>query len=279
MKAEHKKEYFIYVPIAAALVLLIVYLSGFYEEKSGYVPDIVYFGDSLIGECRDETSVTAFLSELLGADVFNAGFGGTGYAYTFEDARPAYTKGGYNMAALSASILSDDYRNVRGVQIKEGSTDYFAETLDELSEIDFERVDSIIMGHGLNDYGAGVPIYDNGNHYDTHTFEGAIRTSVRNIRKTNPDIRIIMVTPAYCWFIEEELTCEEFNAGYGVLEDYVECEYRLAEELNFELIDIYHGLYETSEYEDWMKYTNDGLHPNEYARRLMAERIFEGMDK
>jgi len=53
----------------------------------------------------------------------------------------------------------------------------------------------------------------------------------------------------------------------------VNAEIAAAEELGIEIIDIYHDLYPHEEWEDWMLYSVDGLHPNEAGRVLLAQVI------
>ena len=70
-------------------------------------------------------------------------------------------------------------------------------------------------------------------------------------------------------------TCEETDNGGGVLEDYVNADLRLAEELDLEVIDVYHDLYPHEKWEDWKLYSRDGLHPNENGMKLLTEKIAE----
>jgi lysophospholipase L1-like esterase len=53
----------------------------------------------------------------------------------------------------------------------------------------------------------------------------------------------------------------------------VEKEMEVADELGIDIIDLYSSLYSHDEWEDWEKYTNDGLHPNETGRRMIADEL------
>lgn len=234
---------------------------------------IVIFGDSIVGECRDETSVTELMSKMLSEPVFNAAFGGTCMSYTETDKRLAYTKDCLNMAGLSQAVYADDFSVQINSRIRESVTEYFDETIRELSDIDFASVDIVFIEHGMNDYHGAVIMDNPDNPYDTHTFSGALRSSVRNLKAVNPDMRIILVTPTYSWYRDEQITCEEYNPGGGVLSEYIEKELELAKELGIEAADIYHDFYSHDNWEDWEIYTNDGLHPNETGRRMIAEAL------
>jgi lysophospholipase L1-like esterase len=241
--------------------------------------NIVIFGDSLIGECRGETSVTALMEERLKLSVFNAALGGTCMSYTENDSRTAYTKECLNMVGLSQAIYADDYRVQLNADIKEGATDYFEDTIGDLETVDFKNVDIVFIEHGLNDYHAAVPIQNPSDPYDIFTFTGALRQSVDYLRASNPDIRIILVTPSFTWYCSEGITCEEYNPGGGTLSEYVEKEIETAEEMGLEIIDIYHNLYTHEDFSDWEKYTNDGLHPNETGRRMISDALCEYLEK
>lgn len=234
---------------------------------------IVVFGDSIPGECRDETSVTVKLQELLGVPVYNSALGGTCFGRTDTEMRLSYTKDCLNMVALAPAIQAGDFGVQRSTRIRESATEYFPETIEGLAEIDFEAVEIVFIEYGLNDYHAGVPLYNEDDPYDEYTLAGAIRSSVRTLRKAYPHLRIIMVTPTYVWYTYQGITCEEYNPGGGTLDLYVDTELQVAGELGVEIIDVYHDFYPHETWEDWQLYTRDGMHPNEAGRELLAQTL------
>ncbi len=240
-----------------------------------YMEDVhmVILGDSIVGECRETTSVPELMSEALGERVFNGALGGTCFSYTDARRRLTYTKDCLNLAGLSQAILTEDFRIQRNTRIRESATEYFEETIEDLSLIDFDSVKVLFLFYGMNDYHAGVEIADEAAPDDAYTFTGAIRSSVESLRQANPHMRIILVTPTYSWYLPQGQTCEEYDTGAGVLEDYVEAEKTLAVELGLECIDLYHDFYPHGVWEDWQTYTRDGLHPNESGRRMIADKL------
>lgn len=259
---------FVLFAMIAAVFYRFSFLPGQSQKNRNY--RIVVFGDSIIGEYREETSVTELMENELSEPVFNAAFGGTCMSYTDTDKRLAYTKDCINMAGLSQAVYADDFSVQSNSRIRESATEYFDETIDDLSNIDFKSVDIVFIGQGLNDYHGAVSLDNPDDPYDTHTFAGALRSSVDNLKSVNPDMRIILVTPTYSWYRDTELTCEEYDPGGGVLEVYVQKELEIAEELGIEIADIYHDFYSHNDWDDWEIYTNDGLHPNETGRRMIA---------
>ena len=256
-----------------AVFVVFMALQSRAQEKVQY--DVVVFGDSMVGLCRDETSVTAVLEEFLQRPVYNAAFGGTCLAVQDKDLEVNYTMALLNMVSLSKAIAADDFGAQRTVRSRRAITDYFADVIEELPRIDFEGVKTIVLIYGLNDYHAGIPTDHVGNPYDETTYGGALRSVLRTFRAKYPDQRIILVTPTYTWYLANGLTCEEYVTGEAFLEAYVEKMLEVAAEFDVDAIDLYHGGYEHETWEDWSRFTMDGLHPNEESRRMIAERLAE----
>lgn len=261
--------------ISLALFLVLAAGSGRFfvnrQEDADY--PIVFLGDSIIGQVRDETSVTALLEERLEIQVFNGAMGGTGMSRKDMQKKMSSSEDSLSMAALASAIGYGDFGVQKTVQLNNPGTEYFGETIDGLEKIDFSQVEILFIEHGVNDYNAGVPIYNAQNPWDTYSYAGALRTSLRILTERFPELRIILVTPTYSWFLANEQTCEQWYSGYGYLEDYVEAQKHIAGEFGIELIDNYSSLYSHESWDDWQQYTIDGLHPNEEGRRLIADSI------
>lgn len=275
MGKQMKRENIIY-GFLAALSFALLYAISFPENTEaaeGRQVKIVAFGDSVFGETRDDTAVPALLQEFLGESVYNAALGGTCVARLERDRRMDYAKNSLSLVGLTKAVRAGDFRVQRSLRMRESNTEYFGETLEGLSQVDFSQVETVLIQEGLNDYHAGIPLENPDNPYDEYTFLGALRSSVRALRKTNPEIRIVLVTPTYTWYTEIGQTCEEQDVGGGILEEYVDAEIRAAEELGIEIIDVYHDFFPHEKWEDKDLYMRDGMHPNEEGRRMLAEKI------
>lgn len=266
--------------IIVAALFAALFLVSFRPRESftdRQTTSIVIFGDSIFGEIRDEEAVPARLEVILGKSVYNGAFGGTCAARVEPERRLDYTRDMFSLAELAKSVESGDFGVQQSVSMRESNTEYFGDVIDGLDAIDFSGVEIIVIQQGVNDYHAGVPIENPDDPYDERTFMGAVRSAVRSFRRVNPKARIVMITPVYTWYIVSGKTCEETDNGGGVLEDYVNADLRLAEELDLEVIDVYHDFYTHEKWEDWRLYSRDGLHPNETGRKMLTERIAEGL--
>lgn len=262
--------------IMTACVFCAVLAAGYFllfsePERQSY--QIVTLGDSVFGQVRDDTAVPAHVSHLLGKSFYNAAFGGTCVARADREFRLDKGNDSLSLVALTQSILTRDFGPQQAAWVRGSNTEYFEETVDGLERIDFSGVETVLICQGLNDYYAGIPIRKEDGIGEEYTFEGALRKSLKALRKVNPDMRIVFITPTYNWHLWSKQTCEELNTGYGVLEDYVDAEIRIAAELGVEVIDLYHDFFPHEVWEDWERYTADGMHPNEAGRELMTERI------
>jgi len=243
-------------------------------EQDGKVK-VVMLGDSIFGQVRDETSVAAILSRLLNEPVFNGALGGSAMGRQDKEMRLANANDSLSMEALARAIVWKDFGTQQATRIREYGTEYFPVTIEQLTTIDFEQVELLLIGHGINDYHSGMPIYGGQGAYDSYTFSGALRGSLKTLQEKYPRMRIVVVTPTYSWYLYEKVTCEVYDLGGGVLEDYVNTQIQVAESMGVEAIDLYHDFYPHDEWSDWERYTIDGIHPNEAGRRLIAEKIYE----
>lgn len=281
MRERESRRIILYGIISAALFAILFLVS--FQVRGGSAGDqrveIVIFGDSVLGEVRDETAVPARLQQLLGKSVYNGAFGGTCAARIDEGRRLDYTRDSLSLVGLTKSVYAGDFGVQQSIIMRENCTDYFEEAIDGLASIDFSGVEIFVIQQGINDYHGGIPIENMEQPFDERTFLGAIRTAVSSLKKVSPEARILLVTPLYTWYPPKRATCEEMDYGGGILEAYVNAELALAEELGLEIIDVYHDFYPHEKWEDWELYSRDGLHPNEAGREKLAFKIAEYLEQ
>ncbi|MCM1090154.1 MAG: SGNH/GDSL hydrolase family protein [Butyrivibrio sp.] len=262
--------------VPAVLIFALLLVFTFPNRQKGLARTeypVVVLGDSIMGQCRDETSVTALLSDMLERPVFNGAFGGTCMSLQEDGTSSDYATELLNMVSISKAIAADDFGVQQTVRSRRDISDYYVDVVDELECVDFQQVEILILAFGLNDYHAGVPVDNLSDPLDESTYGGALRSVLTALRQNYPDMRILLVTPTYTWYRSNKLTCEEYDTGSVYLEEYVEKELAVAAELQVEAVDLYHDVYPHTEWVDWKVYTEDGLHPNEDGRRLIAELI------
>lgn len=275
MKGKRYKETIAYGLTAFALFAILA--AATFRDRADRLErqhvQIVTFGDSVFGLTRDDTSIPAQVGRFLGKTVFNGAFGGSCIGRVDGERLLSSAKDCVSLVGLTKAVAAGDFGVQQTYHSRESNTQYFSDTIDQLEAIDFSTVELVLIQHGLNDYYSGVPIYNEQDPWDEYTFAGALRCSLAALRHVNHDMRIVLVTPTYTWFQEKNLTCEEYDAGYGVQEDYIRAEMEVAEEFGIEVLDVYHDVFPHETWADLGLYTLDGIHPNAAGRELLAGTI------
>lgn len=275
MKREKLIKNFIPFIVALASVIILLMWCLTYAKPGDTQYQVVFMGDSIIGNTQDSTSIPVIVEADTGYRVLNAGFGGSCMANIDDELQKTNMQDVLSMNNLAISICNQNFgMQNASIEALDNSNYlfYFASVLDKLKNTDFESAEILLIEHGVNDYLAGTSLDNSENPYDAYTFGGSIRLNIEMLQKKYPNLRIILVTPTYCVFPAiEGATCENTEFGGGYLNDYVDFEIELAEKLGIEVIDNYHDSEINAQTSG--TYLYDGLHPNAEGRKLLGERI------
>lgn len=270
--------------VAILLAGLIFLAADRDKEKTG-IYDVVFMGDSVIGNYADPFGVTTVMEERLGKTVFNGALGGTCMSVSKQMDKDSVPVRHWSMVKLAYAMCTDDWTSqMSGVSYSEhyyGKVnqilEYFYERLTELSQIDFSEVEILLIEHGTNDYNSGQLLDSEEDPYDITTYGGALRTTVSMLQKKFPELRIILVSPVYCEFAEMDgANCTETDLGGGVLDEYVQMQKSVAQEYGLEWIDLY---YSSGIWTDTIDiYTYDKLHLTREGQQLIGDLISEYLE-
>ena len=265
-----------YWAVSGVLFVLLAGAVMLFENSGKQTYTALFFGDSIVGNVRDETSITSLLEEELGVSIYNGAFGGSTLAKRETEERAASMANSISMVELADSMAAEDF-SVQNAGITACTImEYFPEAVYGFSGIDLNGVQVIFLEHGANDYQTGVPLDNPEDPMDIYTFGGALRYVLDVLRENRPDTKIVLCTPTFIWYIHDWEDCTTKDFGYGGLEAYVNLEIEIAGEYGVDVIDNYHdsGIGGAgSAFETWSEYTEDGLHLNEQGRQLIAGRI------
>lgn len=261
-----------FLVILAALPLLL--RSG---RNADTQAEILFLGDSIIGYCRDESSIPDIVAGQLETTAMNGAFGGTTMSLQNRENRDSYFYDALSFSWLAQAVAAEDFGTQQTIRTKDYPTRNFRDIVDELDSVDYSSIKTVIISFGMNDYTTGSPIANAFDPEDPYTMEGAMRTGIKLLRQAYPDLRIIFISPTYCWFTET--TCETSDYGGGYLEEYVEALRRVAAECGVEFLDLYHDYYPHEQSQDWQIYTADGTHPNEAGRQKIAQTLITYLQK
>lgn len=276
---KNKKKNLLYWVIAVAVVACVLF--GGLQLSDEKKVDIVFLGDSIIGNVSYEIQGIDVVQEKTGMKVFNGAFGGACMSYReWENVELEPLL--WCMAELSEAICYEDFKAQKAGMahgsyyglINHITPDYYANRMDELSNIDFSKVKILVIQHGTNDYNTGTPLDNENDPYDKTTFGGALRSSLKLFQEKYPSLRIIIMTPTYCELGEGRTAkCYNTNYGGGTLDQFVEKEKEIAKQFGVEVLDAYHnsGIWE----DNADIYLDDGIHPSQEGQILLGEFISE----
>ena len=213
---------------------------------------VVFFGDSVIGNYTDSTSVPGVVAGLTGAEVYNCGYGGNSAALGSDI--PISLPG-----IVDAFFQKDLSRIPNSTQVYMGVSDYF-------ENAPFDKQTCFVINYGLNDYFVGYPLSSE-DPYDITTYCGAVRSAAATIRENRPDAQIILCTPNFVAIFEDGT---ELHNGL-VLTDYVDAILSLSQELQTDVLDNYHELGITHENNGQL--LEDQVHPNAGSRYRIGARL------
>lgn len=244
--------------------LLLVFCGG---QKSRKDVELVVLGDSIFAENGNTGVIAQALGDALQMKVYNGAMGGSGVAWIDEN----YDY--LSLCSLVKGIMAGQPVNQKTTHINTPATEYFDSVVAGLGEIDFSKVKVLVLKYGLNDFHSARDIKQQSPEEMLFSFEGALRYSIEMLKDAYPDLRIVLVTPNFTWYVEQGITCEEYNLGKGLLKDYVDAMIALGKELDVEVVDQYSTLFPNRNMEDWQQYTVDGMHLNDTGKKLVAEQL------
>ncbi len=168
------------------------------------------------------------------------------------------------------------------------STDMFLYNYPELTEtlraIDPEKLDYIVIDHGINDYLNSKQIYDDEDGDDPTDFSPAYRMSLQILQEACPKARILCCTPCYSQFYGQDGALlgegSSLSNSFGNLGDYIsgiDYNYRLFERADY--IDMFDGTNMDLDVYTVEEYMSDGIHLSARGRGAYAAVIAQLIDK
>ncbi len=229
---------------------------GMNEKES---VQVVFLGDSIFGNFRDDSSIPALFSEKSGKSVLNAGLGGTTAAVCCDNPRSEVVQDSLSLVGIAEAIISDDYSiqySAIPSRVANGDLNYFDETIGDLENTDISGAEIIIIEQGLNDYFSDWPV--DGAIGNLNSYTSAMNYAIGLIKEKCPDSKIILASPVY---------------GNDNLGEYASAAALISKEQNIYFFDAYNaGIVDA---DNVGEVTLDGIHLNEEGRKAYAEKLYE----
>lgn len=217
--------------------------------------DIVFFGDSVIGNYGGSISVPGAVNGLSDASVFNCAEGGA--------SATGSESGYYSFPAMVNNFLDEaltppDNNFGRGLES-------YRTAKHSVKKLCF------IINYGLNDYFNGYPLDDPENACNIGTYLGALRTGIATLREHYPNALYVIAGPGQVTIFENGTML--MGESQKPLSVYSEHAKKLSEELDTLYIDLYHDFPGGDVTLD--EVLSDTVHYGEYGRYLFARKIID----
>lgn len=146
-----------------------------------------------------------------------------------------------------------------------------------LESIDFNTVDVITIMYDATDYYAGRLEYDGVSYTNTKTFIGNINAGIELIQKTYPHIRIILLSPTYAYYVDDDgnLLDSELNYNYLPLSSYAMILERISHISGVTYVDNFYGSVNANNADDYLE---NHYQLNKKGRELIADRFIYALN-
>ena len=241
--------------------------------------NIVVFGNAPFADDRDSSDNLAnLIAKETGTTVYNCSISGSYLAAQQLNYDPtvapmdAYCL--YWLVNLAAGVPLDGYYTDAAAALGDKTPPEAEEVINTLKTLDFNTIDTIAIMYDATDYLSGNAMYSDDNPTDPTQFTGNLEASIEVLQNYYPQIRIIVMSPAYAYAVDE-------NGNYvssdmyiynnrDVLSTYVIKECYSA---NIHSVSFMDNLYGSITEDNADKYLVDNLHLNVEGRKLIAKRF------
>ncbi len=241
---------------------------------------IVMLGNDTLAYDRGGTNIAEEIEKRTGATVYNLAFEGS-YMAALQSEYPTSENNpldAFNFFWVSDSIQIQDWskQELALNALPEGiDRQAYAETIELAKTIDFQDVDLLLIYYDGHDYLNRNPIANLTDMYDVTTMEGSFTGSFERYPVNYPYMQCILIAPTFCYVMNEDGTkegCDIANLGHGNLPTCLTTLQIQAETYSVSFIDNFYGIKINAETADDLL-LEDGITPNEEARKMIAERI------
>lgn len=243
------------------------------DEKQ-YDMQIVFMGDSILDNDRENGGVASLVSDGCNARVYNMAIGGTTAALT------TYQKYDFNDWQSSGllGIVNGILGNIPPSYFEGKQAEWI------LEECDFSKTDYFVIEYGINDFLSGqIPqsryLADGSTLAvdDVHTYSGALSTAVTLLQNNFPNAKILLIAPHYCQIFSGNTFIGDgysVNYGYGALVEFARCAGYVYEQNKDKNVLFFNAFEESGiNAETADKYLLDGIHLNPEGRRIYADYV------
>lgn len=240
---------------------------------------ILMLGNSPLSDDKDsEDGLANMIAERTGANVINCAVSGSymaaeqpNFYYANQAPMDAYTP--YWLCTLTYTDIIDHYYTAAAEALGENIPPEAEEVFETLSTLDMSTVDVVAFMYDGTDYLMGHEMFNFEQSTDIQQFAGNLEASIELIQNYFPHIRIIVMSPAYAFGVNENgeyISSDIQTYGQDFLSTYFYMEMLSCVDKGVTFVD---NLYGTINEDNASEYLSDNIHLNVEGRKLMAERF------
>ena len=230
----------------------------------------VCFGDSITGNAKAPNDYPTIIAKETGMEVINGGFGGC--HMSSNHSQPYHAA--FSMVKLADAIVTGDW-TLQDEQVGDmPTTTNSLEHLEALKSVDWEAVDFITIAYGTNDINSLKALDNEDDKQDTTTYLGALRYSLTRILSVYPQIKVLLLTPIYRYWIDEGVDSDTktFKDDKRFV-DWCDGMKEVAEEFKVPVVDMYRTLGFNAITRGYYFPSTDGTHPNPNGLKVIGGKI------
>ena len=250
------------------------------DKKAGHEYDdeetILVLGNDAITYDAAETGVVGQVAAKTGATCYNCGYPSSTVALKNGTYSDDYALDAFNFSNVCDAIVNEDYSNL--FEKAKNFSDYtYTTSTQTLSEIDFNKVDTIVIFYDAQDY-LNLRIGMNpDNDQDTLTYSGALTYGITKLQEKYPYIRIVCMSFIMCYAYNSEgkiVSGDRVDFGNGKLTTYRQFMIDVSGATGVSFIDNYYGTIHEDNSGDWLL---DNIHVNAACNEHMAEHFISAI--
>ena len=185
----------------------------------------------------------------------------------------------YSLSYIADAICTGDFSEMdRVTETYHYDGNYTQEAVQTLKSVDYDNLDVIVIMYDAQDYFAGRSIQNPNDDEERCTYVGSLKYAVRQIQKTYPYIRIIVMSMFYTEGFNEDGSSYDpdvIDVGNGTISNYVYNQLQACSELSVSFVDNFYGTINQNNYSDYIYYEDgtDYIHINDAGQQLLANRL------
>lgn len=243
---------------------------------------IVCFGNAPFADDRDsEDNLANMIAQKTGATVYNCSIGRSylcAFNYTLDVTdNPLDSYNFYWLCQAAVKAIPHSQWEDSAIALGNTAPPEAQEVYDTLWDLDFQKVDTIVIMYDASDYLEGNSMYSDDNPTDIQCFTGNLEAGIELLQNNFPWIRIIVMSPAYAFAIDKNgdyVSSDLYTYGWDVLSTYVIKESESCFRHSVSFVDHFYG---TINEDNASKYLVDNLHLNKAGRKLITDRFVEAL--